>query len=42
MLYHKPKFAVLDEATSEISVEIENKIYMMAKKMGITLITVVT
>lgn len=33
---------MLDEATSEISVEIEYKIYTMAKKRGITLITVVT
>jgi ATP-binding cassette subfamily D (ALD) protein 3 len=42
MFYHNPKFAVLDEATSEISVDIENNIYMMAKKKGISLITVVT
>lgn len=42
MFYHNPKFAVLDEATSEISVDIENKIYMMAKKRGISLITIVT
>ena len=42
MLYHNPKFAILDEATSEISVDIENKIYMMAKNRGITLITIVT
>ena len=42
MFYHNPKFAVLDEATSEISVDIENNIYMMAKKRGISLITIVT
>ncbi len=42
MFYHNPSFAVLDEATSEISVDIENTIYMMAKKRKITLLTVVT
>lgn len=42
MFYHKPQFAILDESTSEISVDIESKIYMMAKEMTITLITVVT
>lgn len=40
MFYHRPKFAVLDEATSAVSVEIENTLYITAKKMGITLITV--
>ena len=40
LFYHKPKFAVLDEATSAVSVEIENTLYITAKKMGITLITV--
>ncbi len=42
MLYHNPKFAILDEATSEISVDTENEIFMLAKKKGITLLTIVS
>ena len=40
LFYHIPQFAVLDEATSAVSVEIENTLYMTAKQLGITLITV--
>lgn len=40
LFYHAPKFAVLDEATSAVSVEIENTLYLTAKKLGMTLITV--
>ena len=40
LFYHSPKFAVLDEATSAVSVEIENDLYLSAKKMGMTLLTV--
>lgn len=40
LFYHQPKFAVLDEATSAVSVEIENTLYLTAKKKDITLITV--
>ena len=40
LFYHTPKFAVLDEATSAVSVEIENNLYLTAKKLGMTLITV--
>lgn len=40
LFYHAPKFAVLDEATSAVSVEIENTLYLMAKKLGMTLVTV--
>mgnify|MGYP003588123548 CR=1 FL=1 len=40
LFYHCPKFAALDEATSAVSVEMENEIYQIAKGMGISLITV--
>lgn len=40
LFYHVPQFAVLDEATSAVSVEIENTLYKTAKQLGITLITV--
>lgn len=42
LLYHSPRFAVLDEATSAVSADIEGTIYQEAKKMGITLITIST
>lgn len=38
--YHRPKFAVLDETTSEVNPETENQLYIEAKKCGVTLITV--
>lgn len=38
--YHKPKFAVLDESTSEVNPETENQLYIHAKNCGVTLVTV--
>lgn len=40
MYYHKPKFAVLDECTSAVSPEMEQKMYATAQKLDISLISV--
>ncbi|KAN0134947.1 adrenoleukodystrophy protein [Lactarius tabidus] len=40
LFYHKPKYAVLDEATSLVPTEIEGLMMDHATKLGITLLTV--
>lgn len=40
LFYHKPRFAVLDEATSAVSTDVEALMYNSAKEKGITLITI--
>jgi ABC-type uncharacterized transport system fused permease/ATPase subunit len=40
LYYHRPKYAILDECTSACSVDIESKMYLYAKQLNITLITV--
>jgi ATP-binding cassette subfamily D (ALD) long-chain fatty acid import protein len=40
LFYHKPKFAILDECTSNVTLEVERVMYEEAKKLGITLMTV--
>ena len=40
LLYHCPKFAILDECSSAVSFEIEAIMYSAAKELGITLMTV--
>ncbi|KAI8889644.1 hypothetical protein K501DRAFT_170432 [Backusella circina FSU 941] len=40
LFYHKPQFAILDECTSAVSVDIEAIMYEHARKVGITLFTV--
>lgn len=40
LIYHKPKFAMLDECTSAVSKDVEGHLYTYMKQQGITLITV--
>jgi ATP-binding cassette, subfamily D (ALD), peroxisomal long-chain fatty acid import protein len=42
LVYHEPRFAFLDEATSAVSQDVEGILYEVAKEKGITLITVST
>ena len=40
LFYHKPRFAILDECTSSVTLEIEKEMYDEAKALNITLMTV--
>ena len=40
LIYHKPLYAILDECTSAVSVDVEGHLYEYMKQQGITLITV--
>jgi ATP-binding cassette, subfamily D (ALD), peroxisomal long-chain fatty acid import protein len=40
LFYHRPKFAILDECTSSVTLEVERIMYEEAKRLGITLMTV--
>ena len=40
LFYHAPKYAILDECTSSVTLEIEKTMYDSAKALGITLMTV--
>lgn len=40
LFYHKPQFAILDECTSAVSVDVEDSMYMYCKQANITLFTV--
>jgi len=40
MYYHKPEFAVLDDCTSAVSIDIESNLYNHCKRIGTTIITV--
>ncbi|KAK6385605.1 ATP-binding cassette long-chain fatty acid transporter pxa2 [Exophiala oligosperma] len=39
LFYHKPKYAILDECTSSVTLEMERKMYETAKGLGTTLMT---
>ena len=40
LFYHAPKYAILDECTSSVTLEVERVMYEEAKRLGITLMTV--
>ncbi|CAH1772647.1 unnamed protein product [Owenia fusiformis] len=40
VFYHKPQFAILDECTSAVSVDVEACMYQYCREVGITLFTV--
>ncbi|OAA82179.1 peroxisomal ABC transporter [Akanthomyces lecanii RCEF 1005] len=42
LLYHEPKYAIIDEGTSAVSSDVEGLLYEMCKEKGITLITIST
>ena len=40
LIYHKPIYAIMDECTSSMSIDVESHLYSYMKDQGITLITV--
>ncbi|XP_029198545.1 ATP-binding cassette sub-family D member 3-like [Acropora millepora] len=40
LFYHRPQFAILDECTSAVSVDVEGFMYTRCREVGITLFTV--
>ncbi|KAI3340616.1 ABC transporter transmembrane region 2-domain-containing protein [Ustulina deusta] len=42
LLYHEPRYAIIDEGTSAVSSDVEGLLYETCKEKGITLITIST
>ena len=40
LFYHAPQYAILDECTSSVTLEVEREMYETAKALGVTLMTV--
>lgn len=40
LFYHEPQFAILDECTSAVSVDVEGQMYQYCREVGISLFTV--
>jgi len=40
LFYHTPTYAIVDECTSAVSVDVESLLYEYSRKIGITLVTI--
>ena len=40
LFYHAPRYAILDECTSSVTLDVERAMYDTAKGLGVTLMTV--